>query len=131
VNTQQDLDQIVETLSNLSVLDMSKLKTLLEKKWDVKAAAQAVMMGPATNHEEKKAAVVEATEFNVVLESITGNKIEIIKLVREVTALGLKEAKDLVDGIPQEVKQKVSKADAENIQKKFETAGAKVVLKPL
>lgn len=125
------LDQIVETLSNMTVLDLAKLKTLLEDKWGVKAAAAAVAVaaGPvaaagAASAEE------EATEFNVTLASVDeSKKIAIIKAIREVTGLGLKEAKDIADGAPKEIKAGASKAEAEEIKKKLEAAGGKVDLK--
>jgi large subunit ribosomal protein L7/L12 len=127
----QNLDQIVEVLSNLSVLDMSKLKTMLEEKWGVKAAAAApVMMAAAVG--AAPAAAVESTEFKVTLEEVPADKkIGVIKVVRELTGLGLKEAKDLVDGAPKVLKETCPKAEAEEIQKKITAGGGKVTLKGL
>ena len=117
------LDQIVDDLSALSVLDMSKLKTMLEDKWGVKAAAAAPAMMAA-------APAAESTEFEVTLQKTADDKkIGVIKAVREVTGLGLKEAKDLVDGAPKPVKESVPKAEADELKKKLEAAGATVELK--
>lgn len=133
MSTQHTLDQIVETLSNLSVLDMSKLKTMLEDKWGVKAAAAAPMMmaAPAAGG-AAPAAASESTEFKVTLEEVPNDKkIGVIKAVREITGLGLKEAKDLVDGAPKVLKETCAKAEAEEIQKKVTAGGGKVTLKGL
>ncbi len=129
--SKQTLDQIVETLSDLSVLDMAKLKTLLEDKWGVKAAAAApVMMAAAPA--AAAAADAESTEFKVTLEeSAADKKIGVIKVVREITGLGLKEAKDLVEGAPKVLKETTTKADAEEINKKVTAAGGKVTVKGL
>jgi len=124
-----NLEKIVETLSDLTILDMSKLKKLLEEKWDVKAqaAVAAVAVGPALPSAE---VVEEATEFDVILTSIDASKkIAIIKVVREITGLGLKEAKDMAEGAPKELKKAAAKAEAEEIKKKVEEAGGKVELK--
>jgi len=126
-----NLDKIVETLSSLTVLDMSKLKKLLEEKWDVKAqaAAVAVAAAPAAGGADA-AAAEEATEFNITLASIDASKkIAIIKVVREITGLGLKEAKEIVEGAPKEIKQGAGKAEAEEIKKKIEEAGGKAEVK--
>jgi large subunit ribosomal protein L7/L12 len=133
VSTQQTLDQIVETLSNLSVLDMSKLKTMLEDKWGVKAAAAApVMMAAPAAGGGAAPAAAESTEFKVTLEEVPNDKkIGVIKVVRELTGLGLKEAKDLVDGAPKVLKETSPKAEAEDIKKKIEAAGGKITLKGL
>lgn len=133
MSTQQNLDQIVETLSNLSVLDMSKLKTMLEDKWGVKAAAAApVMMAAPAAGGAAPAAAAESTEFKVTLEEVPNDKkIGVIKVVRELTGLGLKEAKDLVDGAPKVLKETCPKAEAEDINKKITAAGGKVTLKGL
>jgi large subunit ribosomal protein L7/L12 len=122
-------DQVVDFLSKMSVLDLAALTKELEDKWGVKAAPVAVAgpAGPAAT--TTAAAAVEQTEFTVTLKDAGGNKIGVIKAVREVTNLGLKEAKDLVDGAPKVVKEGVSKADADNIKKKLEEAGAKVEVK--
>lgn len=126
---QQSIEQLVDALSELSVLDMSKLKTALEDKWGVKAAAAAPMMmaSPAA----AAAPAAESTEFKVTLEvSPDDKKISVIKAVREITGLGLKEAKDIVDGAPKDLKT-APKAEAEEIAKKITTAGGKVTLKGL
>lgn len=128
---EQVIENLVEELSKLSVLDMSKLKKALEEKWDVKAAAAAgpVMMAAAPAAEE---AAAESTEFQVTLESVPADKkIGVIKLVRELTGLGLKEAKEVVEGAPKVLKESTSKSDADEIQKKADAAGAKVTVKGL
>ncbi len=127
----QDVEQLVESLSQLSVLDMAKLKTALEEKWGVKAAAAAPMMMAAAPA-AAAAAVAESTEFKVTLEATPDDKkISVIKVVREITGLGLKEAKDKVDGAPQVLKESCSKAEADEILKKVTTAGGKVTVKGL
>jgi large subunit ribosomal protein L7/L12 len=120
-------EQVVDFLSKMSVLDLSGLTKELEDKWGVKAApvAMAAAAGPAA----AAAPVAEQTEFTVILMEAGANKIGVIKAVREVTNLGLKEAKDLVDGAPKTVKEGVSKADAETMKKKLTEAGAKVDVK--
>ena len=121
------IDEIVEKLSKLSVLDMAELKDALEAKWGVKAAvASAVAVAAAP----EAAAASESTEFKIVLEGPVpaDKKIAIIKAVREVTGLGLKEAKDMVEGAPKEIKASSPKAEADGIKKTLETAGAKVTL---
>lgn len=124
-------DQLVEELSKLSVLEMAELKTKLEDKWGVKAAAAPTFMAAAPGA-AAPAAVSESTEFQVTLqESPADKKIGVIKVVREVTGLGLKEAKDLVEAAPKVVKETAPKAEAEEIKKKLEAAGAKCVLKGL
>lgn len=126
----QHLDELVEKLSQLSVLDMAKLKEKLEGKWGVKAAV-AVAAAPAATSTE--AAASESSEFKVTLEGgiPDDKKIGIIKAVREVTGLGLKEAKDLVEGAPKDLKASCPKAEAEEIKKKISAAGGKVTLKGL
>jgi len=127
----QHIENLVEELSKLTVLDMSKLKAALEEKWGVKAAAAAPMMMAAAPG-AGAAAVEESTEFQVTLEATTAEKkIGVIKAVREITALGLKEAKDLVDGAPKVMKESCAKAEAEEISKKIAAAGGKVTLKGL
>ena len=123
-------EQVVDVLSKMSVMDMAALKTELEEKWGVKAAVAAAA-GPAVAAGGGGAAApaAEQTEFTVILADAGANKIGVIKAVREVTNLGLKEAKDLVDGAPKTVKEGVSKADAETIKKKLTEAGAKVDVK--
>ena len=120
-------EQVVDFLSNMSVMDMATLKTELEDKWGVKAAV-ASAAGPAAAA-SAAAPAAEQTEFTVTLTDAGANKIGVIKAVREVTNLGLKEAKDLVDGAPKVVKEGVNKADAETIKKKLTEAGAKVDVK--
>ena len=123
-----DLNAIVEQLSGLTVLEAADLVKQLEQKWGVSAAAAvAVAAGPAAAG--PAAAAEEKTEFSVVLTDTGANKINVIKEVRVVTGLGLKEAKDLVEGAPKEVKGGVPKAEAEEIKKKLEAAGAKVEIK--
>jgi large subunit ribosomal protein L7/L12 len=125
------LDELVEKLSQLSVMDMAKLKEKLEEKWGVKAAV-AVAAAPA-GAAPAEATASESTEFKVTLEGPIPDdkKISVIKAVREVTGLGLKEAKDLVEGAPKDLKATCPKAEAEEIKKKITTAGAKVTLKGL
>ncbi len=121
-------EQVVDFLSKMSVLDLAGLTKELEDKWGVKAAPVAVAAAPGAAA-AAAAPAAEQTEFTVVLTDAGANKIGVIKAVREVTNLGLKEAKDLVDGAPKTVKEGVSKADAENIKKKLTEAGAKVDVK--
>jgi large subunit ribosomal protein L7/L12 len=131
MSTHQSIDQLVEALSQLSVLDMSKLKTALEDKWGVKAAAAAPMMMAAAPAAGAPAAA-ESTEFKVTLEEAPADKkIGVIKVVREITGLGLKEAKDLVEGAPKVLKETCPKAEAEDISKKIAAAGGKASLKGL
>ena len=123
-----DLNKIVKDLSSLSVIEAAELSKLLEEKWGVSAAAPvAVTAAPAANVEES--AAEEKTDFDVILTEIGSSKIAVIKEVRTITSLGLKEAKDLVEGAPQPIKQGVAKADAEEMKKSLEAAGAKVELK--
>ena len=122
-----DLAKIVEDLSALSVLEAAELSKMLEEKWGVSAAAPvAVAAAPGA---AAAAPAEEKTEFTVVLASSGDKKIEVIKEVRAITGLGLKEAKDLVEGAPKTVKEGVNKADAEGMKKKLEAVGAKVELK--
>jgi large subunit ribosomal protein L7/L12 len=123
-----NLEKIVEDLSSLTVLEAAELAKLLEEKWGVSAAAAvAVAAGPAAG--ASAAPVEEQTEFTVILAAIGDKKIEVIKEVRAVTGLGLKEAKDLVEAAPKPVKEGVSKEEAEKIKAALEKAGAKVELK--
>ena len=124
-------EQVVDFLSKMSVLDLAALTKELEDKWGVKAAPVAVAAAPgaAAAGGGGAAPAAEQTEFTVVLADAGANKIGVIKAVREVTNLGLKEAKDMVDGAPKTVKEGVSKADAETIKKKLVDAGAKVDVK--
>ena len=120
-------DEIIEAIANLTVLDLSQLIKDLEEKFGVSAAAAAVAVAaPAAG---AAAAVEEKTEFTVMLLAAGEKKVEVIKVVRAATSLGLKEAKDLVDGAPKAVKEGISKADAEALKKQLEDAGAKVELK--
>lgn len=116
------LDSLEKQLSSLQVTDLVALIKRLEENWGVSAAAVAVAAGPAAVVEEK-------TDFTVVLEEIGASKINVIKVVREVTGLGLKEAKDLVEAAPKNIKEAISKDDAESLKKKLEEAGAKVSIK--
>ena len=122
-----DLDKIVEDLSSLTVLEAAELSKLLEEKWGVSAAAPVAMAAAPASGGEAQAE--EKTEFDVVLAEAGSNKIAVIKEVRTITALGLKEAKDLVEGAPKPLKQGVKKEEAETMKKSLETAGAKVELK--
>ena len=126
------LEKIVDELSNLTVLEAAELSKLLEEKWGVSAAAPvavAAVGGGAAGGAAAAAPAEEQTEFSVVLAAAGDKKINVIKEVRAVTGLGLKEAKDLVEGAPKEVKGGVSKQEAEDIKKKLEEAGAKVEIK--
>ena len=123
-----DLNKIVEDLSSLSVIEAAELSKLLEEKWGVSAAAPvAVAAAPAAGGGE--AAAEEKTEFEIMLAEAGSNIIAVIKEVRTITGLGLKEAKDLVEGAPKSLKKDVAKADAEEMKKSLEAAGAKVELK--
>jgi large subunit ribosomal protein L7/L12 len=123
-------EQVVDFLSKMSVMDLASLTKELEDKWGVKAAPVAVAaVGDAAPAAGGAAPAAEQTEFTVILKEAGAKKIEVIKVVRELTQLGLKEAKDLVDGAPKNVKEGVSKADAETFKKKLEEAGAKVEIK--
>lgn len=120
-----DKTQILEAIEKMTVLELSELVKAMEDRFGVTAAAPMAMAMPSA----AAAAPAEKTEFDVVLENCGANKINVIKVVRELTGLGLKEAKDLVDGAPKVVKDALSKADAEAMKKKLEDAGAKVALK--
>ncbi|CAM8653271.1 RplL Ribosomal protein L7/L12 [Oxalobacteraceae bacterium] len=121
-------DDILEAVGQMSVMDLNDLVKAFEEKFGVSAAAMAVA-GPAGGGGGGAAAAEEQTEFTVVLTDVGANKVGVIKAVREITGLGLKEAKDLVDGAPKPVKEGVAKADAEAAKKKLEEAGAKADLK--
>jgi large subunit ribosomal protein L7/L12 len=121
-----DLSKIVDELSGLTVLEASELAKMLEEKWGVSAAAAVAVAGPAA---AAAAPVEEKTEFTVVLAAAGEKKIEVIKEVRALTGLGLKEAKDLVEGAPKAVKEGVNKEEAEKVKAQLEKAGAKVELK--
>ena len=121
-----DLNKIVEDLSSLSVIEAAELSKLLEEKWGVSAAAP-VAAAPAAGGSET--AAEEKSEFDLVLTEFGSNKIAVIKEVRTITGLGLKEAKDLVEGAPKPLKQGIAKAEAEEMKKSLEAAGAKAELK--
>ncbi len=121
--------QVVEYIKNISVIELSQLVKTLEKELGVSAAAAMPMAMPMGGMPGAAAPVEEKTEFNVILTDFGANKINVIKAVREVTSLGLKEAKDLVEGVPKAIKEGVPKNEAEAIKKKFEEAGAKVEIK--
>jgi large subunit ribosomal protein L7/L12 len=123
-----DLAKIVDELSSLTVLEAAELAKLLEEKWGVSAAAPVAMMA-AGSGVAAAAPVEEKTEFTVVLTTVGAQKINVIKEVRAITSLGLKEAKDLVEGAPKPVKEGVTKDEAEKIKKQLEAAGATVELK--
>ena len=122
-----DLNKIVEDLSSLSVIEAAELSKLLEEKWGVSAAAPVAAAAPAAGGSET--AAEEKSEFDLVLTEVGSNKIAVIKEVRTITALGLKEAKDLVEGAPKPLKQGIAKAEAEEMKKSLEAAGAKAELK--
>ena len=122
-----DLNKIIEELSNLTVVEAAELSKQLEEKWGVSAAA--AVAAPAAGAAAGGAPAEEKDEFTIVLASAGDKKINVIKEVRAITALGLKEAKDLVEGAPKEVKSGVNKKEAEEIKQKLEAAGAKVELK--
>lgn len=125
-------EELVKALSELSVLEMAELKTALEDKWGVKAAAAVAMAAAPAAGGAAPAAAAEATDFQITLaDAPADKKIGVIKVVREITGLGLKEAKELVDGAPKVLKESSPKAEAEEFKKKLEAAGAKVTLKGL
>jgi len=125
--TKVSVDDLLESIGNLTLLEAADLKKKMEEKFGVTAAAPMAMMaaGPGAG----AAAVEEKTEFDVILTAVGDKKIEVLKVVREVTGLGLKEAKDLVDAAPKPLKEKVKKEEAEEMKKKIEAAGAKVEIK--
>jgi len=125
VEVPEKFKALVEQVEKLSVMELAELVKVLEGKFGVSAAAPMMMAGPANG----AAAAEEKTEFSVELTEAGASKINVIKVVREVTGLGLKEAKDIVDGAPKVVKENMPKADAEALKKKLEEAGGKVVLK--
>jgi large subunit ribosomal protein L7/L12 len=124
-----DLQKIVDDLSSLTVLEAAELAKLLEEKWGVSAAAAVAVAGPAAAGGAAAAPVEEKTDFTVVLAAAGDKKIEVIKEVRAITGLGLKEAKDLVEGAPKPLKEGVNKEEADKIKAQLEKAGAKVELK--
>jgi len=121
--------QILEEISKMTVLELSQLIKDMEEKFGVSAAAAVAVAAPAAGAAAGGAKAEEKTEFTVMLTAVGDNKVNVIKAVREVTSLGLKEAKDLVDGAPKPVKEGVSKADAEAVAKKLADAGAKAEIK--
>jgi len=121
--------EILDKIASMTVLELSALIKAMEDKFGVSAAAAVAVAAPAAGGGAAAAAVEEQTEFTVVLSAIGDNKVNVIKAVRELTGLGLKEAKDLVDGAPKPVKEGVSKADAEAAKKKLEEAGGKADIK--
>jgi large subunit ribosomal protein L7/L12 len=124
-----DIEKIAEDLSNLTVLEAAELATLLEEKWGVSAAAAPIAMAMPAGGGDAGGAAEEKTDFDVILAAAGASKINVIKEVRAITALGLKEAKDLVEGAPKPVKEGVSKEEAEEIKGKLEEAGATVEVK--
>jgi len=124
-----DLQKIVEDLSSLTLLEAAELTKLLEQKWGVSAAAVAMAAAPGAAAGAAAPAAEEKTEFDAILSTVGEKKIQVIKVVRELTSLGLKEAKDLVEGAPKPLKQGVSKEEAETIKKKMEDVGATVEIK--
>jgi large subunit ribosomal protein L7/L12 len=123
-----NVEELVETIGNLTLLEASELKKALEEKFGVTAAAP-MMMGGMMPAAAAVPVVEEQTEFTVELTDAGAQKINVIKVVREITGLGLKEAKDLVEGAPKAVKEGIAKAEAEDLKKKLEDAGAKITLK--
>jgi large subunit ribosomal protein L7/L12 len=127
--TKISKDDVIEFISNMTVLELSELVEELEKKFGVSAAAPIAVSAATALEKDEKVEEAEKTEFDVVLTGVGDKKIQVIKVVRSVTNLGLKEAKELVDGAPNKVKEGVSKEDAENIKKQLEEAGAIVDIK--
>jgi len=123
-----NIEEIVEKLDSLTLLEASQLSKVLQEKWGVSAAAAVAVAAPAAGG-GAAAAVEEQTEFDVILSAAGEKKIQVIKVVRELTGLGLKEAKDLVDGAPKAVKEKITKAEAADIKKKLEEVGGAVEVK--
>lgn len=129
VEVPAKFEKLVSEIEKMSVLDLSELVKVLEEKFGVSAAAPVMMGGPAMGGAATAEAPAEKTEFDVELTAAGGQKINVIKAVREITGLGLKESKDMVDGAPKVIKEKAAKADAETMKKKLEDAGATVTLK--
>ena len=127
--TKISKDDVIEFISSMTVLELSELVEELEKKFGVSAAAPIAVSAATALEKDEKVEEAEKTEFDVVLTGVGDKKIQVIKVVRSVTNLGLKEAKELVDGAPNKVKEGVSKEDAENIKKQLEEAGAVVDIK--
>ena len=124
-------DQVIEFLEGLNIIQLNDLVKKLETKWDVTAASGGVMMAAAPAAAAAAEAPPEPTEFNVILADFGANKINVIKELRAITGLGLKEAKDLVDGVPSTIKEAASKEQAGEMKTKLEAAGAKVEIKPV
>ena len=122
-------EQVLEYLDGLTVLQLSELVKELEERWDVTAAAAVAVAGPAVGGGDAGGAAEEQTEFNITLTSFGDSKIQVIKAVRAITGLGLKEAKELVDGVPSSIKEGVSKEDADGIKTQLEEAGGSVEVK--
>ena len=122
-------EQVLEYLDGLTVLQLSELVKELEERWDVTAAAAVAVAGPAAGGGDAGGAAEEQTEFDVTLTSFGDTKIQVIKAVRAITGLGLKEAKDMVDGVPSAIKEGISKDDAEAIKTQLEEAGGSVEVK--
>lgn len=122
-------EELIEALSNKSIMEVVELVKALEEKWGVSAAAPVAVAAAPGAGGEAAAAAEEQTEFNVVMNSFGDNKVAVIKVIRSVTGLGLKEAKDLVEGVPSTVKEGVAKDEAESIKKQLEEAGATVEIK--
>jgi large subunit ribosomal protein L7/L12 len=124
-----NIDEIAEKLDSLTLVEAAQLSKLLQERWGVSAAAAAVAAPAAGGAAAGAPAAEEKTEFDVVLSAAGDKKIQVIKVVREITSLGLKEAKDLVDGAPKPVKEKITKAEADDLKKKLEEVGATVEVK--
>ena len=124
-----NIEEIAEKLDSLTLLEAAQLSKLLQEKWGVSAAAAVAVAAPAAGGGGAAAAAEEKTEFDVVLSAAGDKKIQVIKVVREITGLGLKEAKDLVDGAPKPVKEKIAKNEAADLKKKLEEVGATVEVK--
>ncbi len=122
-------DELIEELSNKPIMEVVELVKALEEKWGVSAAAPVAVAAAAGGAADGGDAAAEQTEFNVIMTSFGGNKVPVIKAVRTITGLGLKEAKDLVEGVPKPVKEGASKEEAEEIQKKLQEVGATVEVK--
>jgi large subunit ribosomal protein L7/L12 len=124
-----NIEEIAEKLDTLTLLEAAQLSKLLQEKWGVSAAAAVAVAAPAAGGGAAAPAAEEQTEFDVILSAAGDKKIQVIKVVREITGLGLKEAKDLVDGAPKPVKEKISKAEAADLKKKLEEVGGTVQVK--
>jgi len=123
------VDEILESLSSLTLLEAAELKEKIEEKFGVTAAAAPMMMAPAAGGSDDGGSAAEKTEFDVVLTEVGSSKLQVVKAVKDITGLGLKEAKELVEAAPKAIKEGIPKAEAEEIQKKIEEVGGKVELK--